>query len=53
MATKVYSFNLEERVVNSIPIQNKSQFVQLAIAAFMIDYLDFKEQEQRKNSRRE
>jgi hypothetical protein len=46
---KNYTFSLDERIVESIPWENKSAFVTVALCKTMIDILDSKEKQQKKN----
>ena len=43
MVKKVYSVSLDERLYNSIPWQNKSSFISVALCKTMIDFIDAKE----------
>ena len=46
---KNYTFSLEERIVESIPWENKSSFVTVALCKTMIEVLDQTEKNQKKN----
>jgi len=43
MAKKIYSFSLDERLYNSIPWENKSGFVSVALCKTMMDFIDAQE----------
>jgi hypothetical protein len=48
MTKKPYSFNLEEKIVESIP-GNKSSFVTIALCKTMLEYIDATEQSKQNN----
>lgn len=43
MVKRIYSFNLEEKIVEQIPIDNRSEFVTFALCQAMIKVMDWQD----------